>query len=867
MCIYGSDPGGSPPSGCGAYGTACIGIRQVDQSTHLIISDSQNEVPGWFQKPGALGRAIRSKIRMSLGARLIWILVGVSLISILLSSYLLFDYQHQQFVAEQKDAITLLSSTLESSLRQAMLSGEPEQVNSMIQMVASEPEIISLRILDLQGEVQFSSQKAEVGTRLDLRQQTCQLCHAGALPEKNATAITEVHSGEQVLINGNLIPNTSECHACHDPQADSLGVMLIEASLAGANQHQISSFWRSGAISLLSVVLLVALVGTALNRYVHKPLSNLSQGVAEISAGNLDEPVMMTHQDEIGDLVIAFNDMRVKLKQSYQEQEKHRQDMAVMNEVALAATQLLDVQDILNFTLDTMVDRLGMLAGLIFLWDDATKRYTPQATRNISQDQVDEIERRRKAGWDITREVADSGQEIVIYDIPQDYRFHGLWDDRTGQAYIKVPMMSRGTVVGVLSLISPAEKTVTQPGVEYLKAIGREVGIAIDNALLLKNTRQGEKEANALYKLGSKISASLALDEVLDAVAEAARELLEADIGLVGLFEEESQEVVIMAVAGDQGVTLKGARVPVHSQAPGNVLLKGQPIIANASVGDALKVNAEDATTDETIASFLAVPLERGEHFLGLVEVMIRPPLTFRDNDAQLLMRLATQVVVAIENAQLYLQLRHMAALQERDRLAREMHDHLAQSLGYINVRAAMTDELLSAGKAEQALENIRELKRAAKIAYTDVREEIFNLRTTVASPDNFFETLKNYLSEYRTHYGVIVELTVDAAELCDFDAETGSQLLRIIQEALGNVRKHSGASLVRIHFHEEASQVLVCIEDNGEGFDLERVPQASGQHYGLQIMRERAESVGGSLTLESAPGQGTRVIVCVPGV
>jgi len=837
----------------------------LEDSTHLIGSESRPQAPGFIRNPGAWWRSFKPKLRMTLAARLTWILVGISLLSILLSSYLLYDYQHKQFVAQERDAITLLSSTLESSLRNAMLSGEREQINGMVQSIVNEPEILSLSILNMQGKVSFSSHAEDVGTRLDLRQQTCQLCHAAALPEKNATVVTHSRMGEQVLINGNLIPNSTECHACHDSKALALGVMLIEASLAGAQQHQISSFWRTGAVSLLTVGLLVALIAIALNRYVLNPIANLSHGVAEIGSGNLDAPVQVTHLDEIGDLVTAFDDMRLKLKRSYQEQAKHQQDLAQMNEVALVATQMLDVRGILDYTLDMMVDRMGMLAGLIFLWDGAAQRYTPQAVRNISQDQVDEIERRRQAGWDITRDVAESGQEIIIYDIPADYRFHGLWDERQGQAYIKVPMMSRGTVVGVLSLISPAEKQITQAGVEFFKAIGREVGIAIDNAMLLADTRRGEKEANALYQLGIKISASLDLNEVLDAVAEAARELLDADIGLVGLIEEAPQEVVIMAVAGEQAHKLKGARVPVHSEAPGNVLMKGQALIANASDGDALALNADDAATDQTIASFLAVPLERGERFLGLVEVMIRPPHTYRQVDAQLLMRLATQVVVAVENAQLYHQLRHLAALEERDRLAREMHDHLAQALGYINVRAAMTDELLSAGKHEQALENVHELKRATKVIYTDVREEIFNLRTSINEPNDFFTTLQNYLAEYRTHYGVNVELIVDAPQLCEFEAETGSQLLRIIQEALGNVRKHAGASYVRIHFHHEGDQVVVCIEDNGLGFDLDQFSQGNGQHYGLQIMRERAESVKGSLTLESQPGQGTRVVVCVP--
>ena len=839
----------------------------MDRSVNILIPDSTSKASSLLHKPGAFCRALKPKLRTTLGVRLIVILVSVSLISISLSSYLLYNYQHQQFVAEHRAAITLLSKTLTTSLSYAMLSGDVDQINSIVQRIAAEPEILTVQILDMQGEVHFSSQPDQIGIKLDARQLTCQACHTSPSLKADATVVAQSPANEQVLISGNIIPNAPECHACHDPQAPALGVMLIEASLAGANQHQINSFWRTGAVSLLTVGILVALVGLALNRYVINPLTRLSDGVTEISAGNLDAPVPVIHQDEIGDLVTAFDDMRQKLKQSYQEQHQHQQDLAIMNEVALTATQLLDVQEILDYLLDTLVNRQGMLAGLIHLWDDTTQRYVPRATRNISQDQVAEIERRRKAGWDITREVAESGQEVIIHDIPQDHRFQGLWDDRQGQTYIKVPLMSRGAVVGVLSMIAPAGKSITPTGVEYLKAIGREIGIAIDNAKLLDDTLRREKEANALYQLGIKISASLALHEVLDAVAEAGRELLDAEVGLVGLLEEEAQEVVIMAVAGEGAQKLKGARVPVHSEAPGSVLMKGQAIISDISEGDALALQADDALTEQPLASFLAVPLERGERFLGLIEVMVRRPRGFRQNDAQLLMRLAHHVVVAIENAQLYHQLRHMAALEERDRLAREMHDHLAQALGYLNVRAGMTDDLLSSGKQEQALENLRELKRAAKIIYTDVREEIFNLRTSVAEPTRFFTTLQDYLSEYRSHYGVNVELKVEGHQLCAFEAETGAQLLRIIQEALGNVRKHSGASQVRILFSQLEGQVLVCIEDNGQGFTPELSPESAGQHYGLQIMRERAEAVGGSLRVDSQPGKGTRVLVRMPTI
>jgi signal transduction histidine kinase len=222
-------------------------------------------------------------------------------------------------------------------------------------------------------------------------------------------------------------------------------------------------------------------------------------------------------------------------------------------------------------------------------------------------------------------------------------------------------------------------------------------------------------------------------------------------------------------------------------------------------------------------------------------------------------------VVVSIVNAQLYRQLRYLAALEERDRLAREMHDHLSQALGYLNVKASLTSDLLSTGRDQQAQESLLELKRVAKKVYTDVRETIFNLRTVVSPRVGLIPTLRDYLADYRAHYGVEADLVFGDIDLVELLPEVAGQLLCIVQEALANVRKHAGACRVRIRCDQEGDQVCIRIEDDGQGFLPDQVAEETSQHYGLQIMAERAESVGGSLELVSQPGLGTQVIVRMP--
>jgi nitrate/nitrite-specific signal transduction histidine kinase len=612
--------------------------------------------------------------------------------------------------------------------------------------------------------------------------------------------------------------------------------------------------------------LLIGLLAPALNRYVIRPVEELSKGVAEASAGNLDYPLHGSEEDELGSLAVSFTGMQTRLKNTYLEMEQKEKQLAALNEAGLAVTQLLELQEIMDFALDTVVDRLGMDSSLIYLWDEREMRYRLCASRGLTAEQVAEIDRRRRSGWDIAREVAETGREVVIVNMSTDSRLIGIWDRPQERSFADLPLVSRGMVMGVIGIATPPGRWLEPRDLEYIRSVGMQIGIALDNALLLDDTRRKEREAVALYNLGTKISASLALPQVLDAVAEAAKELLDADIGLVGLLDQASAQVEVQAVAGQEAEGFRGVHIPVWEGSPGHALVKDQPVIVEKhDHDDGRFFHTEDHAREGQIASILAAPLIHGERFLGSVVALRRQPRRFVEREARLLLRLAHQVVVSVENAQLYRQLRYLATLEERGRLAREMHDRLAQALGYLNVRASITDDLLSSGRIEPARESLSELKSVAKMVYTDLREAIFGLRTSVSSHSGLVPTLRHFLDEYQAHYGMEVQLTIRSEAEFDISLEAAGQLLCIVQEALANIRKHSGASRAFVRYDQAGGQVCLQIQDDGRGFDPARVMEVGGQHIGLQIMRERAESVGGSLEIESEPGKGTQVTVRAP--
>ena len=202
------------------------------------------------------------------------------------------------------------------------------------------------------------------------------------------------------------------------------------------------------------------------------------------------------------------------------------------------------------------------------------------------------------------------------------------------------------------------------------------------------------------------------------------------------------------------------------------------------------------------------------------------------------------------------------AMVSERDRLSRELHDGIAQVLAYVSFKARSIADLVGQSRHDEALAGLRELEDAAQASYTDVRTAIFDLRTT-ASPDfTLIAALSQYVQHYGHEWGIATTLVVADGAPTNFPATAEVHILRIVQEALNNVRKHARARRVTICITGDQSFADICIEDDGVGFDVHAV---NGPHYGLATMRERAEQINAVLTVDSTPGAGTQVRLHLP--
>lgn len=211
-------------------------------------------------------------------------------------------------------------------------------------------------------------------------------------------------------------------------------------------------------------------------------------------------------------------------------------------------------------------------------------------------------------------------------------------------------------------------------------------------------------------------------------------------------------------------------------------------------------------------------------------------------------------------------QQRVMATLQERERLARELHDSTSQVLGYVNLQAQTIQKWLQSGNNEKAEALASRLAEIAKDAHADVRESILGLKSEGIEEWAFLSALKRYLNNFQSQYNIPIELTLSNHMRENIlNATVGIQVLRVIQEALTNARKHSGAHKVHVSLDELDDRAFIRITDDGSGFDASQQEQDKGSHFGLSFMQERMAEIMGSLKIDSRPGAGTVVEIEVP--
>jgi PAS domain S-box-containing protein len=268
----------------------------------------------------------------------------------------------------------------------------------------------------------------------------------------------------------------------------------------------------------------------------------------------------------------------------------------------------------------------------------------------------------------------------------------------------------------------------------------------------------------------------------------------------------------------------------------------------------------KDSEKPAPTGAWLAVPLWVKDQVIGVISIQHSRPGYFSASHLQLAMAIANQAAIAIENARLYEQARQLAALQERQKLARELHDSVSQALYGIVLGARTAHTLMDRGNCESLGEPLDYILSLAEAGMAEMRALIFELRPESLEVEGLVAALGKHAAALQARYQIDVQ-----AEFCDeppIPMELKEAMYRIAQEALHNVIKHTHASLVDLSLFCAGGTLALKVRDNGQGFDVNQQFQG---HLGLRSMRERAEHCGGTFQIESVIGEGTLVQVHLP--
>lgn len=384
--------------------------------------------------------------------------------------------------------------------------------------------------------------------------------------------------------------------------------------------------------------------------------------------------------------------------------------------------------------------------------------------------------------------------------------------------------------------------------------------------LLEQRVRERTRELSTLLGVSHTVASTLELEPLLGLILDQ----LKFVAGYAGatIFTVEGTEATILAYRGpastDQAL---GLRVSLDQARPiWEVLIRREPVVIADILDDTplalafrTALGPKLKSTFSYVRSWMAVPLMLKDELIGLLSLSWYEPGHYTAREAELAMALASQAAVAIGNARLYEQARALAALQERQRLARELHDSVSQML-YSIALSARTARILLDRDPSQVGDVLDDVMGLAKAGLAEMRALIFELRPESLATEGLVAALTKQAASLRVRHDLEVE-----ADLCaepDLSLETKEELYRIAQEALHNTVKHARASHVSLCLTANNEGIELEIRDNGIGFDPAK-PYPG--HLGLRSMRERANRLQGSLDINGAPGQGTRILVRIP--
>ena len=516
----------------------------------------------------------------------------------------------------------------------------------------------------------------------------------------------------------------------------------------------------------------------------------------------------------------------------------------LLNQLAISAAQFLDAD-----------------YAAIALVDDATGELRVEAGYNLPYGEPGTLLRGLRWPLDPAngrpRAVLLNADDPLPPDVPPELDL--------GHGHIAVPIWWQERMIGSFSLSATRpEKRFSPADLETLGLLARHAAVAIENAGLYTALQERYSQVKGIGTVGAALIEARNLDDILQTVAQQIVALIGADGCAIFLLPadearwEEDAELSLVASVGVGSASFPGRRLPLYGSETGQTIRGRIPrVIAPILAGPP---ELTPALREQGIDSLLTVPLQTSTRLIGAINAYGLPGRRFGPREIEITTLFAHQAAVAIENAWLHEQGRVLAVAEERNRLAREIHDTLAQGFTGIILQLQVAESLLE-GEEPAARERLARAQEVARDSLHEARRSVFNLRPSPLQGRTLAEALAAHLATWRRHTGIAALYRRAGADR-PLDPKTEEAVLRVAQEALNNTYKHARAAQVKVTLMITLDRVRLAVCDDGTG--LAQGAQGNTDGFGLVSMRERVARLAGELTIESTPGRGTCVRVTI---
>lgn len=555
-------------------------------------------------------------------------------------------------------------------------------------------------------------------------------------------------------------------------------------------------------------------------------------------------------------------DLENQVEERTREIERRRQELEALFQADERIDSHLQLEEVLQELVDVAVDILAADKSLVLSWDDDHELLVVKVARGFSPETMAKLSFALDDG--ITGQVAAEGNSVVVEDAVSDPRREKERSEAVQavlsegiRSFMLIPIKVGGEVFGVFNVSFTQPHAFGEGDLRLFTSLVQRAADAIENARLFEGEQRRSEQFRVLTEVGSRITAILDIDDLLIEVTR----LVQKTFGYyhVGIGLVEGDEVVYRVGSGvlwdAPNFQFKPARLKVGAEGlSGWAAATGEPLI----VPDVSKDSRYVWMQGSKARSEMVVPIKIKTDVIGVLDVQSDHLNAFDETDLMVLQSLANQTAAAIQNARFYERAQQLAVMEERNRLARDLHDSAKQK-----AFAALAQLGAANGLLKHAPERVAaHLGEAESLVY-DVLQElnilIQEMHPVVLRERGLVVALRDYIFEWSHQSEIAVDFKIEGAATLPLKVE--QSLYRIAQEALANVSRHSQAQQVEIQLAYCDDCVRLTISDNGCGFDPETTPLG----LGLRSMQERAEMASGELKIDSTLDSGTSIAAVIP--